>query len=1276
MSHDFRKPSSQSIDAAVRAAIEQSLLAAESLQGQVDEALRTICSSLHESPNLIEVPAVVQCLRTSILATQSEVAELFARQRDALGTVNIALFGRTGAGKSSLIEALSHGNGQTISTGECDFTIEVRSTDWASIKFLDTPGINGWGGKISRDVLEARTRKAVEVADIVVLCFDTSGQLESEFQKVAGWVKEYGKPVICVLNSKNAMWRCAGEVSLGSQRLQLSQTVREHVSNILTQLAAIGIHRAPIVAIAAQRAVYARTSEDYAGPVLEQFRIMREMLGCDELLRQSNLEVFEAVIVEALGNHAVEIRLGMLREQVRTLLERMARDLQQAKNESAAIAGDLDRAVKNLLNIVGYPTQGSAKRDALPKNNGGEDLLTVTEQLRGDTYASSAEGKAQRFARQRSDAELGTLRTNSIALANKEIDDCFDRGSDLDGEEFKLRVYDSLLIEAASKAVLEVVADYLQRELKLTIADAKLDMEFAVSGTSKVHGATGATRKNVGLAANIAGVLAGAAGVLAFTPEPIITKGIAAILGVAALALEWFGTKQRTEAKEERQKAKCDARANAHRHINTTYNDLAEQISASVDAMVTAAMTQVLAQPLANAAALWQFTTGAADASVGLDRLVQMRPVSIDAQGLIDSAAKKVALARADSQGGNDPAYVLLGEDWVHDPTGLVAAVGNAEPTRTRAYDPSFFTRMVSGWRGFVERFAGNVQRGAGGEWLSYTETLLASDALAVSSLAELRLTAAAAMPRYHLIGDYSSGKTSFIKRLLIDAGLPLPPTLEVRADPATDRSYTYEWEQALLVDSPGLQSRNMVHSHIALKSAADASTLICLFTPNLLVGSTEGLEQILRGDRTRGMAPKLDRTIFVIHRADALGPDPNLVPEQYVQICQRKKVELQQALASRGITVTADRIVCMAADPHEKVGDRRDVNASEFDRYREWDGFAEFHRAMRDIQTHCAGTGLDYSILDGGLFRLGGLEEEATKEAADLKQSAETFRRQKLILSDITQAGELLHGELIAGARRMVEDYAHALRQQAEATTTDRDLEPIAKSLSKWWALPDFEVTAQSWQEEAQTKIDRWWQTDAEQLNRTLDSPRFKAAAAGASHTLDTSGFAEPGPNWLNRALNLAAPPLKGATRDVVYAAGKVVGMKFRPWGAVKLAKNLGKVGIALGGALAVWDGINLFNSLKNEKKQEDNRKGIDKFIELTTAQVFSSITSGDEEAGGPLEGLRVLTEQLASIAKELGAELDTINMQNELLHARRHRYRTCIAAAWVALGQSPPTS
>ena len=1258
---------------AVQSAIDQSLVAAEALQAQVNEALRIVRSSLTETQDA-DAPEVVRSLRTSLQTTHSEATDLFARQRQALSTVNLALFGRTGAGKSSLIEALSHGAGLTISTGECDFTVAVRSTTWKGVEFLDTPGINGWGRTVSRDELESRTRKAVEVADIVILCFDSSSQQASEFEKIAAWVKEFGKPVICVLNSKNGKWRWPSFVPLGSQRQGLSQMVREHTSNILTELAAIGVYSAPVVAISAQRAVYARTSDDYTGPLPEQCRKMREMLGRDELLRQSNLEVFESVVVEALTHHAVEIRLGMLHAQVRALLGRLARGLQQAKDDSVVAAEGLDRAIIDMLDIVGYPTEGSAKRDGLPKMITGEDLITVTERARGDAYISSAEGKAQRFARQRSNSEFGTLRSNSLAAANKEISDSFDRRCDLGGKEFARRVYDLPRIETAGKSVLGAAADHLKRELKLTLADAKLDMDFTANEAATVSGATGSLQKGGAVASKIAGILAGAATLLAFTPEPIITKGAALALGIVSGVLSWFGDWLGSKAKEERQKAKVSALANAHRHVKETYDGIAMQIEASVDVMVRDATGAAIAIPLQNAAALWLFVNGATNALVGLNRLMEALPSTIDAQRLFEASAKQVA-SRSDSHGSTDAAYVLLGEDWVRDPAGLKAAVGNAEPTRTRAYDPGFFERMFSGWRSFVDRFAGKVRRGAGTKWLADTEALLATDALAASPMAELRKIEAAGMPRYHLFGDYSSGKTSFIKRLLIDAGLPLPPTIEVRADPTTDSSHSYEWEQALLVDSPGLQSSKAAHTDVALKAVADASILICLFQPNLLVGSTEALERVLKGDPAQGLVPKLDRTIFVIHRADDLGADPDLVPEQYVQLCRRKKLELQQALASRGISVGGDRIVCMAADPHQLVGDRRDVKAHEFDRYRAWDGFKEFHGAMREIHTHCVGTGLDYSLLDGGLARLAQLEATATKESDALKQRAEAFRRQKTILSEVTQAGELLHGDLMARARGMVEGYACGLRKQAEAPTTDSDLEAKAKELAEWWMLPDFKEGVESWQKKSKEDIDRWWQTSAEQLNRTMNSPRFKAAAAGASSKLDTADFATGGPNWLKRTLDLVAPPLKGATRDVVYATGKALGTKFLPYGAVNLAKSLRVVGAALGVALTAWDIFAFFKSRRDEKKQGGNRKSLDDFITKSTAQVLDSITRGDEEAKGPLECLRVLTDDLASIARELGAEREVINVQNELIHALRQRYRTRIAAAWAALDQSPPT-
>ncbi|RMH07488.1 MAG: hypothetical protein D6704_05040 [Nitrospirae bacterium] len=61
--------------------------------------------------------------------TLAKVGNLFERQCAALRTFNIVLFGRTGAGKSTLISAITRGNGESVSQGESDWTTKVAPLD-------------------------------------------------------------------------------------------------------------------------------------------------------------------------------------------------------------------------------------------------------------------------------------------------------------------------------------------------------------------------------------------------------------------------------------------------------------------------------------------------------------------------------------------------------------------------------------------------------------------------------------------------------------------------------------------------------------------------------------------------------------------------------------------------------------------------------------------------------------------------------------------------------------------------------------------------------------------------------------------------------------------------------------------------------------------------------------------------------------------------------------------------------------------------------------------
>jgi predicted GTPase len=1269
------------LEAAVENAVGESLGLVDSLQARVDAALRALETIAERARMGVGgdkgATEVIEAFQRELHLSRGEAANLFERQRKVLGTVNVALFGRTGAGKSSLIEALVHGDGATVSTSESDFTTEVRPVAWRGCRFIDTPGTNGWGRSASRDLLEGRAREAVEVADVVVLCFDTQSQQKGEFEKIGSWVKEYGKPVVAVLNVRNPMWRRPSSVPLGSQRRRLSRAVREHVTNIDTELAALGIFGSPVVAMSAQRAVYARVVGPYRGPAVEQFNKLCEELGPEALLHGSNFEVLEAVIVEALTHHASELRLGMLHAQVRALLERLGRALDKANDDAKTAAAILDRTIEGLFAVVGYPTKGSAARDAFPKEQRREeDLLSWVERMRGGPYEVKAQGKLFRYVQQRLEAEIGALRARSLSAADEAVVSAFEERRDLDSDEFSRAVFQLPQIQTACERVAKEAAEFVRRETRLVVDDGRLDLEFVFGAGSPVAGTSGKTRRIVGYAAIAGGVLSGVAstlmGVALLDPEPLSKVALAAgafIAGLGAMVLGWFGTKQRKKAEEARQRAWAEAIASARRHVNDVYDGFAKQIANTAASMALEATVRLLADPLARAGGLWTLSAEGATATSSLRQLRDELPASADPQRVLKEAAASVVagLYTGDAAGA---ALALLGESWICDPLGLVADEGASEPARTRAYDPSLFERLFDGLRAFVDRFDDTVPRGAGTRWLEETEDLLAPDSEAVTALAELREISHRGLARIQLFGDYSSGKTSFVKRLLIDAGLPLPASLEVRADPTTDRVHLYEWEQVVLVDTPGLQSTNDAHGNAALDACPDASGVVYLLQPNLLVGSTSAVERLLKGDRAQGLAPKLDRTLFVIHRADELGADPEVVPEEYVRLCERKKTELQLALASRGIRVDEDRIFCMAADPYQLVGDRRDVSSAQFDRFRSWDGFREFRKTIRDINTKFSGTGVDRSLLEGGLARLGRLDASAVARRQKLALREGALSHLGVVLAEVLAEGERIDGAFRATARRMVDDHASSNLERVAGAASDAELEATANQLAGWWKLPAFEGDAERWQSEAKAAIDEWFQRSVDRLERTVNAPRFKAAVAGAGETFDPAAFGVPGQGWLRGVLNLVAKPLKGATRDVVYWVGKALGANFRPWGAVKLARLLGSVGVVLGVITTVFDAINLYRGWKGEQRRAELRKKLRGFVDETAAQVLRSLVDGNEEAAGAMTYLKAVQDHLRATATDLESDRSRLFEEIGILEAKRGRFSARMAKAWAALG------
>jgi hypothetical protein len=842
--------------------------------------------------------------------------------------------------------------------------------------------------------------------------------------------------------------------------------------------------------------------------------------------------------------------------------------LEQLRARLVERTEELDRLIRLHLEVLGY-LEPEQRATYLASGKSGSDLLSAAEAVRGAPYRSPVDGSLVRQVRNLLKPHLAESRNNTLRRFKELERKAFRERTAIDPEAFVAQVFVDAEISSALDRVSAEAAGFLKRELSLAGVELR-SPRSAQYGKAGLEGDAGETAELFGDILRYGGLAGKAAAVAApfvLFSNPFGWAAVAAGIGIGAAAegVSFLGKSITRDAA----RAKAEARARAAREGRKLINDYFDTVETDFTKHTYGAAWKAAAPSLRPAVAEFiNLTALAADLDSVVTQL-HTDAASIAATGplgLLEVAAG--VLTQTEGRGPQSRVEaILLGEDWfdhVSATQDIIAAKDFEAICRQRhEFDTATLHSAIN------EAFQ-HPPRVAVDAWAQKVSAAAELDDAFVTVIDAL---AARRKPAVVVAGDYSAGKSSFIKRMIAEFGGQTPDSLHIRADATTDEVRRYPLKAVEIIDTPGFQSSRAGHDELALTGARQAALVIVVLHVNLLIGDTTALQQIAHGTTT--VAGKWPRMLFVVNRCDELGADPLDAPGEYFNRRDRKCAELAAALESRQIDVPLSHIHGVAADPFGAVGTRVPVTAENYTANRAWDGI----QALADALGAWARADLTLATTLVAF-------DDAVTELLILAESTRT--------SNAAYRAEVgKHDALVAAMSICLDDAAY-LRQSLEHELTEALERPVAEAIA-------FIHTIEPGDEKGLAEATRAWLNDSETdslVDRVMKTATAKVndwsathqsaisrgeAAAGFDATLNLPGGHETGggADGLGRVFGVAGYVAKHGgrlgkvlgNRDAALAMGHFFGHKFKPWGAIKAGTKVGRVGAVLGVVAVVAD-------------------------------------------------------------------------------------------------------
>lgn len=361
---------------------------------------------------------------------------------------------------------------------------------------------------------------------------------------------------------------------------------------------------------------------------------------------------------------------------------------------------------------------------------------------------------------------------------------------------------------------------------------------------------------------------------------------------------------------------------------------------------------------------------------------------------------------------------------------------------------------------------------------------------------AEWRTFDAVDRPVVTVFGSYDSGKSTLLKRLLVDAGVDVPSWLTVSA-----RRETFEIKEVDALgcrfrDTPGIAGGNTEHEQMAREAVTSSDVILLVVPPQLLTGDHEAVISVLSGEAfRRGGLPMAGAVLTAIAKLDEGSVNPTEDQEGYEEYLVRKRKEWAKLLEVARVDLQGESFFMVAADPFQRVENDLSPSPSDYRmEYRAWDGVGALSSAIEVLPRQL------YSLRSAAQRRFFCSRMEALRQAAEerginVKLACDVAKENRERFSLLQQQLEALLGAARASLDGVLEDVlVTAARSRIEnSDAVNEFLEPrMNKAVGRWW--DDQMTLLQKLIGEADSQIEtRTRSTGTSKARRTLDADDMK---------------------------------------------------------------------------------------------------------------------------------------------------------------------------------------